>query len=76
MNQAPLADIKAKLKLMYPNYHFEINYNRVIPIYNLYIYQEKRGTDRVASLSFAPETSLTVVWDMIREAMINVIRKS
>jgi hypothetical protein len=72
MNIAPIADIKSKLKDMYPAYRFDIKPVHSTNSYSLTVFKEKKN---ISMLSVKAETPMNEFWEQIRIWMNPIIRK-
>lgn len=66
MTKAPINEIKAKLKIMYPNYKFDIKCSPSIKTYLITAYKNGKN---LSTLSILAETPMNEFWERIQNWM-------
>lgn len=71
MNLAPIAQIKAELRNMYPMFKFDMKPQQSTQSYSLIVF---KGVERLGDMSIDADTPMDVFWSRVREWMLPFIR--
>ena len=71
MNLAPIAEIKAELRSMYPMFKFDMKPQQSTQSYSLIVF---KGVERLGDMTINADTPMDVFWSRVREWMLQFIR--